>query len=119
MDKCLHVFLHCSARGWRDLVVLHANRSGWHLIQALVDDAKRLTKLLHSDEVSIVTVAVDTDRYVEFNLVIGVVGLRLAYVPGDTTATKHGSREAVVESVSSGNNTDVLCAALPDAVVGQ
>jgi hypothetical protein len=51
VDEGLHVFLHGGTRRRRDLVVFGSDRSWWHLVQALVNDAQRLTELLHAAQV--------------------------------------------------------------------
>ncbi len=84
-----------------------------------MDDAQRLAELLHAAEVAVVAVAVDADGDVEVDLVVGVVGLALAHVPGHAGAAQHDAREGVVEGVGGGDDADALRAALPDAVVGQ
>ena len=119
VDQGLHVLLHGGAGRRRDLVVLDLDRAGGHLVQALVDDAQRLPELLHAAEVAVVAVAVDADGHVELDLAVGVVGLRLAHVPWHAGAAEHDTGEGVVECIRGGYNTNALCTADPDAVVGQ
>lgn len=117
VDQSLHVLLHGSTGRRRDLVILNTNGAGRHLVQALVDDAERLAEFLHTAEVTVVAVAVDADRDVEFNLVIGVVGLGLADVPWDTGATEHDTRKAHVQRISGVDDTDPLGSHFPDTVI--
>jgi hypothetical protein len=119
VNESLHVLLHGSTRRRGDLVVLDLDGSRGDLVQALEDDAQRLAELLHTAEVTVVAVTVDTNGHVELDLVVSIVRLGLADVPWDTRATKHDTSERVVESVSGGNNTNTLGTALPDTVVGQ
>jgi hypothetical protein len=119
VNKSLHVLLHGSTRRRGDLVVLDLDGSRCDLVQTLEDDAQRLAELLHTAEVTVVAVTVDTDGDIELNLVVSIVRLRLADIPWDTGATKHDTSERVVESISSGNDTNTLGTALPDTVVGQ
>jgi hypothetical protein len=119
VNKSLHVLLHGSTRRRRDLVVLDLDGSRGDLVQALEDDAQRLAELLHTAEVTVVAVTVDTNGHVELDLVVSIVRLGLADIPWDTRSTKHDTSERVVESVSGGNNANTLGTALPDAVVGQ
>jgi hypothetical protein len=119
VNESLHVLLHGSTRRRGDLVVLDLDGSRCDLVQTLEDDAQRLAELLHTAEVTVVAVTVDTDGDIELNLVVSIVRLRLADIPWDTGATKHDTSERVVESISSGNDTNTLGTALPDTVVGQ
>lgn len=119
VDEGLHVLLHGGARGRGDLVVLDLDGAGGDLVEALVDDAEGLAEFLHTAEVAVVAVTVDADGDVELDLVIGVVGLRLADIPRHTRAAEHDTGERVVESVGSADDTNALGAANPDTVVGQ
>jgi hypothetical protein len=78
-----------------------------------------LTELLHTAEVTVVAVTVDTDGDVELDLVVCVVRLGLTDIPRHTRTTKHDTRERVVESISGADNTNTLGTADPDTVVGQ
>ncbi|KAI6875764.1 NADH-ubiquinone oxidoreductase 49 kDa subunit [Hortaea werneckii] len=115
--RCLHVLLH-GCTWWRsDFVVLYLDWASRHLVQALVNDTERLSELLHTAEVAVVAVAVDTDWDIELNLVVGVIRLRLADVPRHTRSTQHDTTEGVVERVSRANNADALGTADPNTVV--
>ena len=52
-------------------------------------------------------------------MVVSVVGLGFADVPGDAGAAEHDAGEGVVEGVGGGDDADAFCAADPDAVVGE
>jgi hypothetical protein len=119
VDEGLHVLLHGGARRRADLVVLHLDRSGGHLVQALVDDSERLAELLHPAQVTVIAVTVDTDGNVEFDLVVGIVWLRLANIPRHTGATQHDTREAHVQGFRSTDHSNTLGSGLPDPVVRQ
>ena len=119
VNESLHVLLHCGAGRRGDLVVLDLDGTSRHLVQALVDNAKGLAELLHAAEVTVVAVTVDTNRDVELDLVVGIIRLGLADVPGDTGTTEHDTREGVVEGISSADDTNTLGTADPDTVVGQ
>lgn len=117
VNESLHVLLHGGTRRRGDLVVLHADRTGGHLVQTLVDDTEGLTELLHAAKVTVVAVTVDTDGDVELNLVIGIVRLRLTDIIGNTRATEHDTSETHVERIGGVNNTDTLGSGLPDTVI--
>ena len=119
VDKSFHVLLHGGTGRRRDLVVLHTDGAGGHLVQALVNDAQRLTELLHTAEVPVVAVTVDTDGNVELDLVVRVVGLGLTDIPGDTGTTQHDTSETHVERIGGRDNTNTLGSGLPDTVVGE
>lgn len=119
VNESLHVLLHSSTGRWADLVILYTNGAGGHLVQALVNDTKRLAELLHTAEVTIVAVAVHTNRYIEFDLVVSIVRLGLANIPWDTGSTEHDTSEAHVKGISSAHDTNSLGSGLPDTVVGK
>ena len=119
MDERLHVFLHRCAGRRGDFVVFDADRAGGHLVEALVDDAEGLAELFHAAEVAVVAVAVDAHRDVELDLIICVVRLAFADVPGDTASSEHDAGEGVVEGVGGGDDADALGPTFPDSVVGE
>jgi hypothetical protein len=119
VDKGLHVLLHGGTRGRGDLVVLDLDGAFGHLVEALVDDAEGLAELLHSAEVSVVAVAIDTDWHIELDLVIRVIGGGLADVPWDSRSSQHDTREGKVEGIGGGDNTDATETVDPDTVVCQ
>jgi hypothetical protein len=119
VDEGFHVLLHGST-GWRgDFVVLDADRTSRHLVEALVDDAQGLAELLHTAQVTVVAVAVDTDRHVELDLAVRVIGGALADIPGNTRTTEHDTGEGEVESIGGRDDTDTTETVDPDTVVRQ
>ena len=119
VDEGLHVLLHGGAGRGRDLVVLDADGAGGHLIEALVDDAERLTELLHAAQVAVVAVAVDTHGHVELDLVVGVVRLALADVPRNAGTAEHDAGEGKVQGVGGRDHADAAQTVDPDTVVRQ
>ena len=119
VDERLHVFLHRCAGGRRDFVVFDPDGAGGNLVEALVDDAEGLPELFHAAEVAVVAVAVDTHGHVELDLIVRVVRLAFADVPGDTASSEHDAGEGVVEGVSGGDDADALGPTFPDSVVGE
>jgi hypothetical protein len=117
VNQSLHVLLHGSTRRGHDLVVLDADGTSGHLVQALLDNAERLTELLHTAQVTVVAVTVDTNGNIELDLVVGIIRLRLADIPGNTGATEHDTSEGHVQSISSVNDTNTLGSGLPDTVI--
>ena len=117
VNKSLHVLLHGGTGGRGDLVVFNADRAGGHLVQTLVNNAEGLAELLHTAEVTIVAVTVDTNGNVELDLVVGVIGLRLADIPGNTGATEHDTSETHAEGIGGINHTNTLGTGLPDTVI--
>ena len=119
MDQRFHVLFHGRA-WWRgDLVIFHPDGPSGHLIQTLMNDSQTLPKLLHPAQVPIVAIAIHAHGHVELDLVVGVVRLALAHVPGHAAATQHHAGEGVVEGVGGGDDADALRPAFPDAVVRQ
>jgi hypothetical protein len=117
VNQSFHVLLHGSTGRGHDLVVLDTDRASGHLVQALLDNAERLTELLHTAQVTVVAVTVDTNGNIELNLVVGIVRLGLADIPRDTGATQHDTSETHVQSVGSVNDTNTLGSGLPDTVI--
>lgn len=119
VDEGLHVLLHGGTGRRGDLVVLNLDGAGGHLVEALVDNAEGLAELLHTAEVSVVAVAVDTDWHIELDLVIRVIGGGLADVPWDTGSSEHDSREGQVESIGGRDDTNATETVDPDTVIRQ
>jgi hypothetical protein len=78
-----------------------------------------LSKLLHPAQIPIIAVSILTNWNIELDLVVGVVGLGLAYVPGDARAAEHDPGEGVVEGVGRVDDADAFGAPNPDPVVGE
>src|SRR3546814_3428224 len=69
--------------------------------------------------IAVEAVAVLADRDVELELVVAVVGLRLAQVPRHARAAQHRPREAPVVGLLRAHHADVDSALAEDAVVGE
>jgi hypothetical protein len=119
VNKSLHVLLHGGSRRRRDLVVLNTDGTCGHLVEALVDNAERLSKLLHSAKVSVVAVTVSSNGNVELNLVVGIIGLVLSDIERNTRTSKHNTSEGKVQGLSGGNNTNTPQSLNPDTVISQ
>ena len=117
VDQSFHVFLHRCPRRRGDFVILDSDGARRHLVKALVDDAEGLAEFFHAAEIAVVAVSVYPDWNVKFHLVVCIVRLAFAYVPGYTAASKHDARERVVESVGSGDDTNALGSAFPYSVI--
>ena len=78
-----------------------------------------MSKLLHPAKIPIITVSILTNWNIKLDLVIGVIGLGLAYVPGDAGAAEHDPGEGIVEGVGRVDNADAFGAPNPDPVVGE
>ena len=96
VDEGFHVFFHGGAGRGGDFVVFDADGAGGHFVEALVDDAEGLAEFFHAAEVAVVAVAIHTYGDIEFDLVVGVVGLAFSNVPGDAAAAEHDAGEGVV-----------------------
>jgi hypothetical protein len=119
VDKSFHIFLHSGSRRRTDFVVLNLDRSGRHLVQTLVNDSKRLAELLHPTQVAIITVTINSNGDVEFDLVICIIGLGFAYIPWHTGTSKHNSSKAHVQSVRSTYHPNTLRSGFPDPVISK
>ena len=119
VNERFHILLHCGTWRRRDFVVFDPNGAGRHLVEALVDNAEGLAEFFHAAEVAVVAVPVDADGHVKLDLVVRIVRLALAYVPGYAAASEHHTGEGVVEGVGGGDDTDALSSAFPNSVVGE
>ena len=117
VDQSFHIFLHCCPRRRGDFVILNSDGARWHLVEALVDDAEGLAEFFHAAEIAVVAVSVYPDWDVKFHLVVSIIRLAFAYIPGYAAASKHDAGERVVESVSSGDDTDALGSAFPYSII--
>lgn len=117
MDESLHVLLHGRARRGRNLVVLNLDGARRHLVQTLDDNPQGLAEFLHTAEVPVVAVPVDPDGDIEIDLVVGIVGLRLADIPRHTGTTEHDTAETHVQGIGCVHDTNALGTGLPDPVV--
>src|SRR5262249_44013678 len=86
---------------------------------ALVHDADRLPHLFHADAVAIVVVTVLADRNIEVELLVALIGLRLAQVPGRAGAAHHHARESPGPRIGERYDADVDVALLEDPIVGE
>src|SRR6185369_8940199 len=71
-----------------DLRQLRVDRTVGKVFQSLVDDPPRLSHLLESHEISIVRIAVLTNRNIEIHVAIRCVWSRLPHVPRDSGTTQ-------------------------------
>ncbi len=85
MNERLHIVFHLDARRRRNFVIVDDHGAGIvaQPVNALSDDAIRLTHLLDTNQVAIVAVAVHADRNIEIHLIVDFVRLLLAQVPLD------------------------------------
>src|SRR3954449_132045 len=120
VDERLHRALHLAPLRRHDLVVLVRHRPlpfrQPQLFEALLHDTDRLAHLLHTDDLAVVVVAMPADRDVEIHLLVALVGLRLAQIPGGARAAHHHAREAPGPRVLERDRGDVDVALLEDAV---
>lgn len=96
MDQGLHGALHLRAL-WRDHLVIvdrHRARCLRQKFAALFHQMDGLAHLFHADEIAVIAVAVLSDRHVEFEFVVALVGLALAQVPGCAGAADHHTTHA-------------------------
>mmetsp|Transcript_50842 Transcript_50842/g.132162 ORF Transcript_50842/g.132162 Transcript_50842/m.132162 type:complete len:291 (-) Transcript_50842:410-1282(-) len=119
VDQRLHVLFHLLARRRGHLLVVDANGTWLEEVEALDDDANRLAHLLEAHEVAVVAVALGAHWHLELELGVDLVRLCPPKVPRDSGAAEHDATEAVVESVLSGDHSDIDKALLPDAVAGE
>jgi hypothetical protein len=65
-----------------------------------VDNTERLPEFFHTAQVSVVAIAVDTDRDIELDLIVGIIRLALPDVPGNTRSSQHDTGEREVKGLS-------------------
>ncbi len=117
----LHVGLHPDTWWGSDLVVFsdHRSRVPAQPVHALPDDAIRLAHFLDAHQVAVVAITIYSDRDVELEPVIDLVGLLPAQVPFDAGAAQHRSGESERHRAFRRNHTDAHSALLPDPVLGK
>jgi hypothetical protein len=82
-------------------------------------DTERLAEFFHPAEIAIVAVTVHAYRYVELDLIVRVVRLRLSNVPWHARSAEHDAGEAEVEGVGCRHSSNIFGPTDPDAVVGE
>jgi hypothetical protein len=82
-----------------------------------VDYTERLSKLLHSTQIPIITITIHTNWNIKVDFSIRIVGLTLPNVPWHSRTSKHDTGERIVKGISSRNNSNSFRASDPDAVV--
>src|SRR5215470_16454482 len=84
VNERFHVFLHELAPWGPHLAVIDHGRSRMRAqpLDALADEAVRLTHLLHPHQITVVAVAIHPERHVEIQPVVDFIGLLLAQIPG-------------------------------------
>ncbi|WPK23943.1 hypothetical protein PUMCH_001193 [Australozyma saopauloensis] len=117
VDQGLHILLHRGSWRWRDLVVLNLDWALRHIVDTLFNDSQGLSELSHSTQVTVVTVTVVTNSHIEVHELVSIVWLSLSDIIWDTGASKHNTRQGVVQSIIGGNNTNINSSVLPDTVV--
>ena len=123
VDQRFHRALHLATLRRHHLAVERGDRPAaigcQQLLATLLHDADRLAHLFHADAVAVVAVAVLADGDVEFHLLVALIGLALAQVPGGTGAAHHHARETPFPAGLEIDHADIDIALLEDAVVGQ
>src|SRR5580658_743410 len=119
MDQRFHRALHFGARGRREFVVLHLDRTGLHLRHALLDDLHALAHLADADEVTIIAVAITPDRDFEVHLAVFVVRLGLAKVARDAGAADARAGKSPGQRLLRAHYADADSALLPDPILGK
>src|SRR5690606_39102226 len=109
------------AGGRHHLVVVHGDgtRRGGEPLAALLHQADRLAHFLHANEIAVVAIPVLADGNVELELVVALVRLALAQVPGGPRAPDHDAAEAVGPGVLLADHADIDVPLLEDPVVGE
>src|SRR5215469_9754006 len=118
MDQRFHGALHFASRRGRNLTIIDLHRSLRHLGDRLLDDAYRLTHFLDPDEISVVGIAITSNGDIELDLVVGIVRLRSAEVPGDVRAPQHGPGKSPIRRLLCCYNADVDGPLFEDTVLG-
>merc|ERR550534_2937446 len=118
VDERLHRGLHLSSARGHTLGVICPHVTGWHLVEALLNDPETLPHLRHPHEVAVITVTIAAHGHVKVDQVIGVIRGGLPDVILDTCAPEHHTAAAPVDGVLGGDDPDVDGSLLPQPVVG-
>src|SRR5882757_3340741 len=88
MDERFDV-MHGVRLGWRrGKRMLRIARASWHVVNALLDDAKALADLLYVHDGAVIAIARAASRYVKFELIVAGVRLLLSEVPLESAGTQ-------------------------------
>ena len=85
-------------------------------LDRLLENARRLTQLLHAHEVAIVDVAVRADRDVEVVRLVVEIRKVLAHVVRDARRAQHRAGQSVVDRLVRRHHAESDRASHPDAV---
>ena len=92
-------------------------RALWHVVHALFDDAQALAHFLDAHHGAVVAVAMPASGNVEFELLVAGIGLLLAEVPLEAAGAQIGTRDAPLDGLLRGEDSDALGACLEDPVL--
>src|SRR5205807_6780301 len=107
VDQRFHRALHFAARRWRYLAVVDFDRSLRHCSDSLLDDANRLPHFLDPNEIPIVGIPVAPDRNIKFHLVVSIIWLGPAEIPGHVRASQHRSGKPPIGGLLGGYHADI------------
>src|SRR3546814_6580400 len=104
------LLLHLGALWRPDLAVKAGDRAGRHVAQTLFDDLCRLIDFLDADHEAVVAIAAGADGNLEIHRGIGVIGLRLAKIPGDAADAEQRAGNTPTERVLLTEPRDIQAA---------
>jgi len=74
-------------------------RTFWHTVKSLLDNANGLTHLLHSEQVTIISITVLTGDNIEVEILITPVGCIAAQIALDPTSAQHRPGQRPVDGI--------------------
>src|SRR5258708_11030253 len=108
-----------ACRRFHDLGNFRHDRTFGQRIDGLLNNAHRLPHLGHANQVSIVGVAVFSNRNVEVEILVIGVRLRLAQIPLHAAGAEYRAGHAERDAIFTGDYADIFGAFDPDAVGGK
>src|SRR5580700_5105379 len=106
MDQLLHFRQHSFLVREQNLRVRRIHRAIRQIVDGLLEDAHALPHLLHAYEIAVVAVADTAKGYIEIEILIGTVGMRLADVPIDSRTTEARAGDTQVDRVLLSEDAD-------------
>ena len=97
--------------------IVHIDRALGQIAKCLIQNAKALPHLTHPDEITGIGIAILIGHDIPVELVVIVVGMRLANVIGNTGSSQTGTGEAILQGRLFADRSDSLGTVNPNPVV--
>ena len=119
MNHVFHIGLHAFTVRWCYFIVTSNDRArvGAQPANALFYNVIRLPKFFHAHQITVVTIAIDSNWNIKLQLAVNLVGLFSTQIPFHTATAQHRAGETQRQRAFRAYNTNTNSALLPDAIV--